>query len=52
MKIRIIGIIFVLAILGAVFVVTQDEGPQQVAPTGSSQPVDDGAGALKGLKIN
>lgn len=52
MKVRIIGAIFVLAVLGAVFVVTQDEGPQRPAPYGNSQSVDDGAGALKGLKIN
>ena len=52
MKVRIIGVVFVLAILGAVFVVTQDEGPQRAVPAGISQPADDSASALKGLKIN
>jgi len=51
MKFRILGTIVVLVILGALFVVTQDPGPQQPG----QQPVqqsDPDANALKGLKIN
>jgi len=52
MKVRIIGTIFVLTILGVLFVMTQDESPQRVLPTGNSQPADADSSALKGLKIN
>jgi hypothetical protein len=50
MKYRIIGTLIILVILGALFVVTNDDN--QVHPTGSSQQVDPNAGALQGLKIN
>jgi len=51
MKFRIFGTILVLAILGAVFMVTQDPGTQQGQPNQQvpqQQPEDNG---LKGLKI-
>jgi hypothetical protein len=50
MKARIIGTIFVLVILGALYVVTNDDG--QPHPTSNTQQVDPNAGALQGLKIN
>jgi hypothetical protein len=51
MKYRIFGTILVLAILGALFIVTQDPGTQQAQPgqpVPQQQPEDNG---LKGLKI-
>lgn len=50
MKARIIGSIFVLAILVALFVVTESD--DQPRPTSNTQQVDPNAGALQGLKIN
>ena len=50
MKARIFGAIFVLAILGALYIVTYDES--QVHPSSNTQQVDPNAGALQGLKIN
>lgn len=49
MKARIIGALLVLAILGALYVVTYDDS--QVRPTSNTQQVDPNAGALQGLKI-
>jgi len=50
MKARIIGAIFVLTVLGALYVVTYDDS--QVRPTSNTQQIDPNAGALQGLKIN
>ena len=50
MKARIIGAIFVLTVLGALYVVTYDDS--QVRSTSNTQQIDPNAGALQGLKIN
>ncbi len=51
MKYRIIGTILVLIVLGALFVVTnQDDTQHTNLPT--QQQTDPDANALKGLKIN
>lgn len=49
MKYRIIGTLIILVILGALYVITNDDN--QVRPAGSSQQSDPNAGALQGLRI-
>lgn len=50
MKARILGTIFVLVALCAVYVLTYDDS--QPHPTSNTQQVDPNAGALQGLRIN
>lgn len=50
MKARIIGTLFVLAVLVVVYIVTYDDNTPH--PTSNTQQVDPNAGALQGLKIN
>lgn len=50
MKFRIFGTILVLAILGALYMVTEGQEPQQVNPAQPVAPTNDSG--LQPLKIN
>jgi hypothetical protein len=54
MKFRIVGTIVMIAILAALFILTesQKQNDQQQVPQNASQNTDPDANALKGLKIN